>query len=613
MSGIRNCIRSRALIILSSLPATMALATFAPLAAQSAVEPAADLVVVCAERPDGVPALTELLRARTSALAPIVERFSEDRAALNRRYDTPLSAERRARLRAFLTTWQARLAELDFNAFDREARIDYILLEHRLRYDLSLLDREERALAEMQPLLPALDALLAMHARWRDRASVDARAAAEALDAATNAVIAARARAADAGVTPIVAQRATQTLQQVRRAIGEWHGFYAAYDPNFTWWTREPHEHFVRELDGYVRHVRERVVGIRAGEPEPIIGDPIGESGLADDLMIEMMPYSVPELIQIAERELAWGEAEMRRAARELGYGDDWQAALEHVKQRHVAAGSQPELVAFLAKEAEDFVEQHELVTVPPLAKEIWRMTMLSPERQRIAPFFLGGEVVQIAFPTDDMTHDEKLMSMRGNNEHFSRAVVHHELIPGHHLQGFMTRRFNAHRGAFATPFWGEGWALYWEFILYDHAFPKTPEDRIGMLFWRNHRAARIIFSLGFHTGRMTPDEAITLLIDRIGHEPSTAEAEVRRSFAGQYSPLYQAAYMVGGLQLRALHRELVESGHMTNREFHDAVLQGGRIPIEMVRARLVDVPLTREYRANWLFYPGIVRVRADN
>jgi hypothetical protein len=567
---------------------------------------------VAPERPDGVPSLTELMRAPTSALAPIVERYSEDRAALNRRYDTPLSVERRARLREALTTWRSRLGELDFEALDREARIDYILLSHRIRYDLSLLEREERAVAEMRPLLPPMEALLGMHARWRDRETVDPRASAEALDAATDAIRAARDGATESGVTPIVAQRATETLQQIRRAVNDWHAFYAAYDPTFTWWTRAPHERFTSELDGYIRHVRERVVGVRPGEPEPIIGDPIGESGLADDLMVEMMPYSVPELIQIAERELAWGEAEMRRAARDLGYGDDWQAALEHVKTRHVQAGGQPELVAFLAKEAEDYLEQHDFVTVPPLAKEIWRMTMLSPERQRVAPFFLGGEVVQIAFPTDDMTHEEKLMSMRGNNEHFSRAVVHHELIPGHHLQGFMTRRYNSHRGAFSTPFWGEGWALYWEFILYDHGFPKTPEDRIGMLFWRNHRAARIIFSLGFHTGQMTPDEAIEFLIERIGHEPSTAEAEVRRSFGGSYSPLYQAAYMVGGLQLRELHRELVESGRMSNREFHDAVLQGGRIPIEMVRARLADVPLTRDYQANWRFYPNLGRPRAE-
>jgi hypothetical protein len=76
----------------------------------------------------------------------------------------------------------------------------------------------------------------------------------------------------------------------------------------------------------------------------------------------------------------------------------------------------------------------------------------------------------------------------------------------------------------------------------------------------------------------------------------------VRRSLAGDYSPLYQAAYMLGGLQIRALHQELVASGRMTDRAFHDAILQGGRMPIEMVRARLTGQTLTRGYEARWRF-----------
>jgi uncharacterized protein (DUF885 family) len=200
------------------------------------------------------------------------------------------------------------------------------------------------------------------------------------------------------------------------------------------------------------------------------------------------------------------------------------------------------------------------------------------------------------------MDHEDKLMSMRGNNRHFARATVHHELIPGHHLQGFMTQRYSPWRRAFATSFWGEGWALYWEMLLWDLDFPQTPENKVGMLFWRMHRAARIIFSLGFHLGTMTPQECIDFLVDRVGHERANATAEVRRSFNGNYGPLYQVAYMIGGLQFRALHKELVGSGRMTNRQFHDAILQNGRIPVEMVRVVLTKQKITSEYRAQWRF-----------
>src|SRR5215469_10056418 len=161
------------------------------------------------------------------------------------------------------------------------------------------------------------------------------------------------------------------------------------------------------------------------------------------------------------------------------------------------------------------------------------------------------------------MSDQDKLMSMRGNNYAFCRATVFHELIPGHHLQIFMSQRYNAHRHIFQTPFLVEGWALYWEMRFWEMGFARTPEERVGMLFWRAHRCARIIFSLKFHLGQMTAPQAVDFLVERVGHERRNATAEVRRSVSGEYGPLYQAAYMLGALQLRTLHHEVVDSGKM--------------------------------------------------
>ncbi len=123
------------------------------------------------------------------------------------------------------------------------------------------------------------------------------------------------------------------------------------------------------------------------------------------------------------------------------------------------------------------------------------------------------------------------------------------------------------------------------------------------MLFWRTHRCARIIFSLSFHLERIDAQECIEFLIENVGHERNNATAEVRRSVSGAYGPLYQAAYMLGGLQIRALHEELVESGRMTDREFHDAVLQQNSIPIEMVRAAVMEQVLRPDFETSWKFY----------
>jgi uncharacterized protein (DUF885 family) len=409
-------------------------------------------------------------------------------------------------------------------------------------------------------------------------------------------------------VSRTVGNRAANDVDAIKRVMSGWYKYYDGYDPAFTWWMKDPYKKLDDALTRYARTLRERIVGFKPTEGQsganngPIVGDPIGRKGLDEELAYEMIPYTPEQLIAIAQREYAFSLSEIKKASREMGFGDNWKAAMEKVKNTYVEPGKQPDLIRDLARQAESFFDKHDWVTIPPLAREDCRMEMMSPERQRVAPFFLGGESIIVSYPTADMTEEEKMMSLRGNNPHFSHATVFHELNPGHHLQGFMMDRYNPHRQIFWTPFWGEGQSLYWEMFLWDHGFHASPEDRIGALFWRMHRSARIIFSLSFHLGKMTPDQAVQFLVDTVNFERANAEGEVRRSFSGDYGPLYQMAYMIGGLQLRALHKELVDTGKMTDRVFHDSVLQGGPMPISMVRARLEMLPLTRTGPAPWKF-----------
>lgn len=584
-------------------------------------------------RLESVPVLAPLVNQTTSELTAVVERFSLDRAALARRYDADQSPAQRQRMREFFEAWRTRLREVDFDKLGQEGKIDYVLLDNHLQYQLTLLDRRAKQRTETVALLPFADRLLALQDARRNLETVNHPTLARTLaDLAkhvdslraqfeparatpttptappADTTAAARPRPAPPRVSRTVANRAAERIDQMRQSMTGWFRFYDGYDPMFSWWVRDPYRKLDSSLVRYARTLRERVVGIPPGPAQqrnqgPIIGDPIGVEGLREDLRHEMIPYTPEELIAIAEREYAFSLSEIKKASRQMGFGDDWKAAMEKVKNTYVEPGKQPELIRDLARQAEAFFDQQDWVTIPPLAREDWRMEMIPPEQQRVSPFFLGGERIMVSYPTADMTDEEKLMSMRGNNPHFSHATVFHELNPGHHLQGFMTDRYNSHRQVFSTPFWGEGNALYWEMFLWDTGrFHVTPEDRIGALFWRMHRSARIIFSLNFHIGKMTPDQAVKFLVDTVNFERANAEAEVRRSFVGNYSPLYQAAYMLGGLQQRALHRELVESGKMTNRQFHDGILQGGRIQIAMVRARLGNVPLTRAGAPPWRF-----------
>ena len=575
---------------------------------------------------DYVPDVAALARPAASELRELVERFVSDRSELDRFHGVKGSALHQRRMREFHDTWQARLAGVDFDRLGVEGRIDATLLRTRLAHELRLIDRSAKRLAEMAALLPLADAVARLQESRRFLEPVPPREAAAMLDVVrkdtenTRAALEAGLRpaktktedalekpagtnAAPRTTTKVTALRTVNRLGELRRSLREWFEVFDGYDPTFGWWTREPFKQLESTLDDYEKFLREKLLGIDPKKKEePIVGDPIGREGLMEELANEMIAYTPEELIGLAEREFGWVDAEFKRAARDLGLGDDWKAALEKVKQNHVEPGQQPALVRELALEGTRFVTERNLVTVPPLAADVWLLRMLSRERQKEAPFFLGGSDIHVAFPTEAMTHEEKTQSLRANNRHFSRATVFHELVPGHHLQFFMLPRYNPHRSLFSTPFWMEGWALWWEFHLWDLGFFQTPEDRIGTLFWRAHRCARIIFSLKFHLGEWTPEQCIDFLVERVGHERASATAEVRRSFNGSWSPLYQAAYMLGALQIRSLYKELVTAGRMPEKQFHDAILQSGSIPIEMVRARLTQQKLPRDWRPAWRF-----------
>jgi uncharacterized protein (DUF885 family) len=607
----------------------------------------------------------EPAQTKESEMRASIERYTVDRGSLQRSYPVATSPARRDRFRKFYNDWLASLLKVDFDSMSQDGKIDYILFKNHLEYELRQLDIQAKQLEEIQPLVPFAKTIVDLEETRRRMEPIDSAKVAATLTSLRKQVDD-RRRAIELGLrsesrggeTPAgaesvrvkktVANRAALAINGLRNTLRNWYTFYNGYDPVFTWWNEEPYRSLDQSLTTYSTFLTERIVGIRtegssppqttgggggrgpgggggqggqgsgfqrpttssaarAGDASDIVGDPIGREALISELRSEMIPYTPEEIIAIGQKEMAWCENEMKKASRELGYGDDWQKALEHVKNLYVEPGKQPQMIRDLALEAIKFVEDNDLVTVPELAKDTWRMEMMTPERQLVSPFFLGGETILVSFPTNTMAHEQKMMSMRGNNIYFSRATVHHELIPGHHLQGFMAARNKPYRAVFGTPFWSEGNALYWELLLWDLNFAKTPEQKIGMLFWRMHRCARIIFSMSFHLEKMTPQECIDLLVNKVGHERDNATAEVRRSFDGSYGPLYQIAYLIGGLQQYAMHKDLVDSGKMTNRQYNDALLKENRIPIEMIRASITKQKLTRDFATEWKFYGTVM------
>lgn len=557
----------------------------------------------------------------TSSSAPkmpaVIEQARADEMSLDRTYTVDISPIRIARMEKFYNDQLAMLTAMDFNQLSEDDRVDYLLLKNRATSQLHRLSVEKKHIEEMQPLLPFAPTIENLLDELRLKQRPDAEKTAATLTemvkqiAATQKQLDPKPHDTQAGsgekpapkIDRIVANRAALTAEGLDEALADWFKENDGYDPQFTWWVAGPYKGAHKSLEDYVSFIKEKLVGIPADDKTTVIGDPVGREALMNDLADNMIPYTPEEMIAIAQTEYDWCMREMLKASHEMGYGDDWHAAVEKVKQMHVPPGEQPELIRKLVVEGSDFVKKNDLVTVPPLADETWNMIMMTPQRQLVNPFFTGGNEISVSYPTDTMTFEQREMSMRGNNIPFARATAFHEMIPGHFLQFYMSARYHPYRRAFSTPFWGEGNAFWWEMLFWDKGFDQTPEERVGALVWRMHRSARVIFTMNFHLGKWTPEQCVKYLEENVGFDSENDIAEVRRSFDGSVGPLYQSAYLMGALQFRALHKELVESKKMTDREFHDAILHENEMPIEMLRADLERLPLTRDFKTNWKFY----------
>jgi uncharacterized protein (DUF885 family) len=170
-------------------------------------------------------------------------------------------------------------------------------------------------------------------------------------------------------------------------------------------------------------------------------------------------------------------------------------------------------------------------------------------------------------------------------------AMALHEAVPGHHLQGALALEIENvpdFRTAFYPHAFGEGWGLYSEKLGVEMGVYQTPYDDFGRLTWEMWRACRLVIDTGIHTKGWTRQQSIDYLASNTALSLHNVQTEIDRyiSWPGQ-----ALAYKMGELtiwELRAkAEREL--GAKFDIREFHDAVVASGGLPLDMLRVRIDD------------------------
>lgn len=168
-------------------------------------------------------------------------------------------------------------------------------------------------------------------------------------------------------------------------------------------------------------------------------------------------------------------------------------------------------------------------------------------------------------------------------------ALTLHEAVPGHHLQIALQQELEIpdwrRHGAFFTAF-VEGWALYSELLGIPMGLYDTPAKEMGRLSYEMWRACRLVVDTGIHAKGWTKAQAIAFMTDNTALSPHNIEAEVNRyiSWPGQ-----ALSYKIGELKIREL-RDRAEKAlgpRFDLRHFHDAVLGGGSLPLDVLEARI--------------------------
>jgi uncharacterized protein (DUF885 family) len=168
-------------------------------------------------------------------------------------------------------------------------------------------------------------------------------------------------------------------------------------------------------------------------------------------------------------------------------------------------------------------------------------------------------------------------------------ALVAHEGAPGHHIQIALAQELTdlpAFRQDSDITAFVEGWAVYAEQLVAEMGLYATPYERFGMLSMEMWRACRLVMDVGLHAKGFTRDQALECLRTNTALSEKNMQNEVDRYIAW---PGQALGYKIGELKIMELrHRaEAALRGKFDIRAFHDAVLDEGAMPLEILEERI--------------------------
>lgn len=207
-----------------------------------------------------------------------------------------------------------------------------------------------------------------------------------------------------------------------------------------------------------------------------------------------------------------------------------------------------------------------------------------------IAPKYTGGRYSSPSSTSQPGLYLVNTFKLDSRPLYTLPSLTAHEAVPGHHLQGSLNMELGDSIPQFRKNMYisayGEGWALYTEFLGNELGIYRTPYEEFGKLTYEMWRACRLVVDTGIHAKGWTRDQVVAFMMDNTALSEHEINTETDRYIAW---PGQAISYKMGELKIREL-RKNVEAAYGDDfdiRDFHELILEQGTVTLPILERRV--------------------------
>ncbi|HDZ15102.1 hypothetical protein LCGC14_0841210 [marine sediment metagenome] len=297
--------------------------------------------------------------------------------------------------------------------------------------------------------------------------------------------------------------------------------------------------------------------------------------------------YTADDIHNIGLAEVARIKSEMDSIVKQVGFQGsfaDFLTFLRTDRQFYATSGED------LLKEARDIAKRID-GELPKFFKTLPRRPYgVIKVPDAIAPKYTGG---RYSGPTNETESGHYLVNtykLDSRPLYTLPALTAHEAVPGHHLQGSLTMELGDSIPQFRKDLYlsayGEGWALYTEFLANDFGLYRTPYEQFGRLTYEMWRACRLVVDTGIHAKSWTREQVLEYMLSNTALSEHEVNTETDRYIAW---PGQAISYKIGELKIRELRKRAKEAlgAKFDIRQFHEIILEQGTVTLPILERRI--------------------------